>query len=156
VAAQRREQRCRRKQPPSHCSAIDNPDYDESRQNEYPIGNLGTRYRCFPAKPFHGLPPSLDRPAFNTPTISPISQKKPLGLRYRCRYGLAILATLRRKSRQGLPRRLVPLHLRRGTVSSGARTQPLLALIWTHATFNVAGGCVASVSGQRSPIPYDM
>jgi hypothetical protein len=40
------------------------------------------------------------------------------------------------KSRQGLPRRLVPLHLRRGAVSSGARTQPVLALIWTHATFN--------------------
>jgi hypothetical protein len=39
----RREQRRRRKQSPSHCSAIDNPDYDESRQNEYPIGNLGTR-----------------------------------------------------------------------------------------------------------------
>jgi hypothetical protein len=29
---------------------------------------------------------------------------------------------------------------------------PVLALIWTHATFNEAGGCVASVSGQRSPI----
>ena len=26
---------------------------------------------------------------------------------------------------------------------------PVLALIWTHATFNEAGGCVASVSGQR-------
>ena len=55
---ERREQRRRGKQPPSHCSAIDSPDYDESRENEYPIGNLGTCYRCFPAKPFHGLPPS--------------------------------------------------------------------------------------------------
>ena len=54
---ERREQRRRGKQPPSRCSAIDNPDYDESRQNEYPIGNLGTRYRCFSAEPFHGLPP---------------------------------------------------------------------------------------------------
>ena len=36
---------------------VDNPDYDNSRQNEYPIGNLNARYRCFLAKPFHGLPP---------------------------------------------------------------------------------------------------
>ena len=50
------------------------------------------------------------------------------------------------------PRRLVPLRLRRGTVSSCARTQPVLALIWTQATFNEAVGCVASFSGQRSPI----
>jgi hypothetical protein len=47
-----------------------------------------------------------------------------------------------RKSRQGFPWRLVPLHLRRGTVSSGARTQPVLALIWTHATFNEAVGAL--------------
>ena len=47
-----------------------------------------------------------------------------------------------KKSRQGLPRRLVPLRLRRGTVSSGARTQPVLALIWTHATFNEAVGAL--------------
>src|SRR5258708_8103795 len=38
------------------------------------------------------------------------------------------------KSRQGLPRRLVPLRLRSGTAASGARTQPLLALILTPAT----------------------
>jgi hypothetical protein len=57
------------------------------------------------------------------------------------------------KSRQGFPRRLVPLRLRRGTVSSGARTQPVLALIWTHATFNEAGGCVASVSeNSKTPL----
>src|SRR5215470_2125219 len=36
---------------------VDNPDYDNSRQNEYPIGNLNARYRCFPAEPFHGFPP---------------------------------------------------------------------------------------------------
>jgi hypothetical protein len=118
----------------------------------YPIGNLGTRYRCFPAKLFHWPSSQLDRPtwaashAFNTPTIPPISQSRSVTVGH----GLAILAT--RKSRQGLPRRLVPLRLRRGTVSSGAQTQPVLALIWTHATFNEAGGCVASVSGQRSPI----
>ena len=41
---ERCEQRRRGKQPPSHCSAIDSPDYDESRENEYPIGNLGTCY----------------------------------------------------------------------------------------------------------------
>ena len=36
----------------------------------------------------------------------------------------------------------MPLHLRRGTVSSGARTHPVLALIWTHATFNEAVGAL--------------
>lgn len=36
---------------------VDNPDYDDSRYNEYPIGNLNARYRCFPAKPFHDFPP---------------------------------------------------------------------------------------------------
>src|ERR1700674_4911506 len=46
------------------------------------------------------------------------------------------------KSRQGFPRRLVPLRLRRGTASRGARTQPVLALIWTHATFNEAVGAL--------------
>jgi hypothetical protein len=46
------------------------------------------------------------------------------------------------KSRQSLPRRPVPLRLPRGAVSSGARTQPVLALIWTHATFNEVGGAL--------------
>src|ERR1700737_1619104 len=63
---------------------------------------------------------------------------KPLG--YRCGHGLAFWPHA--KSRQGLPRRLVPLRLRRGTVSSGARTQPVLALIWTHAIFNEAVGAL--------------
>jgi hypothetical protein len=35
---------------------VDNPDYDDSRDNEYPIGNLNARYRCFSTKPFHGFP----------------------------------------------------------------------------------------------------
>jgi hypothetical protein len=48
---ERREQRRRGKQPPSRCRAIENPNYDESHQNDYPIGNLDTNYRCFPAKP---------------------------------------------------------------------------------------------------------
>jgi hypothetical protein len=57
------------------------------------------------------------------------------------------------KSRQGLPRQLVPLHLRRGAVSSGARTQPVLALIWTHVTFNEAVGAlpVCRVNDPRYP-----
>jgi hypothetical protein len=36
---------------------VDNPDYENSRQNEYPIGNLNARYRCFLAEPFHGFSP---------------------------------------------------------------------------------------------------
>ena len=36
---------------------VDNPDYDDSRDNEYPIGNLNARYRCFSTKPFHGFSP---------------------------------------------------------------------------------------------------
>src|ERR1700745_1267474 len=36
---------------------VDNPDYNNGHQNEYPIGNLNARYRCFLAEPFHGLPP---------------------------------------------------------------------------------------------------
>jgi hypothetical protein len=59
---ERREQRRRGKQPPSRCRAIDNPNYDESHQNDYPIGNLDTHYRCFPAKPFHGPSSQLDQP----------------------------------------------------------------------------------------------
>ena len=35
----------------------DNGDYDDSCQNKQPIGNLSARYRCFPAKPFHGFSP---------------------------------------------------------------------------------------------------
>jgi hypothetical protein len=54
------------------------------------------------------------------------------------------------KSRQGLPRRLVPLRLRRGTVSSAARTQPVLALIWTHATFNEGALPVCRANDPRS------
>ena len=40
---------------------VDNPDYDDSRYNEYPIGNLNAAYRCFPTKPFHGFPPIRPR-----------------------------------------------------------------------------------------------
>jgi hypothetical protein len=36
---------------------VDNPDRDESRYHEYPIRDFGTRDRCFPHKPFHGIPP---------------------------------------------------------------------------------------------------
>ncbi|MGY3404006.1 hypothetical protein ACVWZV_000119 [Bradyrhizobium sp. GM5.1] len=47
------------------------------------------------------------------------------------------------KSRQGLPRRFVAVAFAcRGTASSGARTQRVLALIWTHATFNVPAGAL--------------
>jgi hypothetical protein len=40
---------------------VDNKDYDENHQNEYPIGNFTARYRCFSAEPFHGIPPQIDR-----------------------------------------------------------------------------------------------
>jgi len=36
---------------------VDNPDYENSHHNEYPIGNLNARYRCFLAEPFHGCSP---------------------------------------------------------------------------------------------------
>ena len=44
--------------PPSvRDDRVDNPDRDESRYHEYPIRDFGTRDRCFPHKPFHGIPP---------------------------------------------------------------------------------------------------
>jgi hypothetical protein len=35
----------------------DEQDYDDPAQNNYPVGNLISRYRCFPREPFHYLPP---------------------------------------------------------------------------------------------------
>jgi hypothetical protein len=37
---------------------VDEQDYNGGTQNDPPIGNLHSRYRCFPAKPFHGYPPN--------------------------------------------------------------------------------------------------
>jgi hypothetical protein len=35
----------------------DEQDYDDRAQNDYPIGNFISRYRCFPLEPFHCLTP---------------------------------------------------------------------------------------------------
>ena len=35
----------------------DEQDYDDRAQNDYPIGNLISRYRRFLLEPFHYLPP---------------------------------------------------------------------------------------------------
>ena len=35
----------------------DEQDYDDCAENDQPIGNLNTCYRCFPLEPFHYLPP---------------------------------------------------------------------------------------------------
>src|SRR6516165_2741709 len=31
----------------------DEQDYDDCAQNNYPVGNFISRYRCFPLEPFH-------------------------------------------------------------------------------------------------------
>jgi hypothetical protein len=38
----------------------DEQDYDDRAENDHPIGNLNTRYRCFLLEPFHAFLP--DRP----------------------------------------------------------------------------------------------
>jgi hypothetical protein len=65
---------------------VDNPDYENSHHNEYPIGNLNARYRCFLAEPFaepfHGFsaPHLAASHASNAFTISPISQSRSVTL----------------------------------------------------------------------------
>ena len=65
---------------------VDNQDYENSHHNEYPIGNLNARYRCFLAEPFHGFISQIGAPhlaashASNTFTISPISQSRSVTL----------------------------------------------------------------------------
>jgi len=39
--------------------SVDDQDYDDSAQNERPIGNWNARYRCLLAEPFHDFPPVL-------------------------------------------------------------------------------------------------
>jgi hypothetical protein len=39
---------------------VDDQDYDDSAQNDHPIGKFSARYRCLFAKPFHDRPPILD------------------------------------------------------------------------------------------------
>ena len=39
----------------------DEEDYNDGTQNDRPIGNLNARYRCFPGKPFHDVPPIFKR-----------------------------------------------------------------------------------------------
>jgi hypothetical protein len=39
--------------------SVDDQDYDDSAQNECPIGNWNARYRCLLAEPFHDFPPVL-------------------------------------------------------------------------------------------------
>ena len=54
----RRGLRARQSSKNSMCDEfVDDPDYDDSRYNEHPIGNLNASYRCLPAKPVHGFPP---------------------------------------------------------------------------------------------------
>ena len=38
---------------------VDDQDYDDSAQNNHPIGKFSARYRCLFAKPFHDRPPIL-------------------------------------------------------------------------------------------------
>ena len=39
----------------------DEQDYDDRAENDHPIGNLNTCYRCFLLEPFHCLPPRIGR-----------------------------------------------------------------------------------------------
>jgi hypothetical protein len=43
---------------------VDDQHYDDSAQNDHPIGKFNARYRCLFAKPFHDRPPVLDVPKF--------------------------------------------------------------------------------------------
>ena len=36
---------------------VDDQDYNNSAQNDHPIGDLNARYRCLLRKPFHDFPP---------------------------------------------------------------------------------------------------
>jgi hypothetical protein len=48
-------------QPPlSMGECVDDQHYNDSAQNDHPIGKLNARYRCLFAKPFHDRPPMLD------------------------------------------------------------------------------------------------
>jgi hypothetical protein len=38
---------------------VDEQDYDDRAQNDYPIRKFISRYRCFLLEPFHCLPPTL-------------------------------------------------------------------------------------------------
>jgi hypothetical protein len=52
----------------------DQQDNDDRAENDHPIGNLNTRYRCFLLEPFHCLPP---RPALWDNSKS--GQDRPIG-----------------------------------------------------------------------------
>ena len=39
---------------------VDDQHYNDSAQNDHPIGKFNARYRCLFAKPFHDRPPILD------------------------------------------------------------------------------------------------
>ena len=45
--------------PLSMDQCVDDQDYDDSAQNDHPIGKFSARYRCLFAKPFHDRPPIL-------------------------------------------------------------------------------------------------
>ena len=45
--------------PLSMGQCVDDQDYDDSAQNDHPIGKFSARYRCLFAKPFHDRPPIL-------------------------------------------------------------------------------------------------
>jgi hypothetical protein len=40
---------------------VDEQGYNDSTQNNHPIGNLNASYNCFPLKPFHDFHPRLGR-----------------------------------------------------------------------------------------------
>jgi len=48
-------------------------DYDDRAENDHPIGNLNTRYRCFLLEPFHWLPPPDQRPSWSPRTARRIA-----------------------------------------------------------------------------------
>jgi hypothetical protein len=59
-----------------------------------------------------------------------------------------------RKSRQGCPRRLVPLRLRRGALRRAVLERGASSCL--DALPQLGGGCVASVSGQQIPDLHDV
>jgi len=46
--------------PLSMDECVDDQHYNDSVQNDHPIGKFNARYRCLFAKPFHDRPPVLD------------------------------------------------------------------------------------------------
>jgi hypothetical protein len=50
--------------PVSMDQCVDDQDYNDSAQNDHPIGKFSARYRCLLAKPFHDRSPILDASKF--------------------------------------------------------------------------------------------